>query len=93
MKIIEITDGYHEPTYYLENETEIHERDEFLNFLCKPHSEKYKVYTIYCEDLEEISLTQYELVANYGTLKYPNNKENFKKLFSIYQKNYEEGEY
>lgn len=85
IKVIRVTDFGHEPSYYFENGFAIsHSEDEFLNMMCKSHTEDYSLYKLFIEDFgteeeEEI----YDFIASFEDMTYEEIKSNFPKLYQI----------
>lgn len=51
MRIVKVTDGYHESKYYLENVGVITGEDNLIEYLSEPHLEKFHFLgTLYIDD-------------------------------------------
>lgn len=85
IKVICITDCYHEPSYYFENGFAIsHSQDEFLNMVCKPHTEDYWLFKLSIEDFEaEEDREIYDFIVSFDGMTYEEVENNFPKLYQI----------
>lgn len=85
IKVICVTDSYHEPSYYFENGSSIyHSEDEFLNMMCKPHTGDYSLYKLFIEDFgTEEEEENYNFIASFEDMTYEEIKSNFPKLYQI----------
>ena len=84
IRVIAIDDGYHEPSYFFENGFAIlHCEDEFINMMCKPHTEDYHLYKIFIDWFEEDEEI-YGFIESFERMTYEQIQKNFQKLYDIY---------
>lgn len=82
MKIVKVVEGY-VVSCYCENGKMFFGDEDFIRYLCEPHTDKYEIMTLFTEDLEDVDPEFVKFVRYYGNT-YPNNAENFAKLLQIY---------
>lgn len=90
IRIISISDGYHEPDFYFEDGRCVYDEEELYKILLAPHEEHYTISKIWFDDIDEDeSPEDFSFVGNYDD-DVPHNTENFEKLYKIYKKIYDE---
>lgn len=91
IRIIEISDGYHDSSYFFENGRVLtQDNKEFINFLSKPHSEEYIIKTIHFDDIDADS-EDFKILEKFEILiEQEQRKKEFEKIWQIYFNNYME---
>lgn len=87
--VFEITDGYHEPDFYFEDGNVLNGYEEFINFLCMPHSDTFIFRRISREDFDEDSEEDIFL-DSFVRGEYEQRIEKFHVLVELYAKTYVE---
>lgn len=88
INIIEIGDGYHQFAFYFEDGRMMcRDEQEFMDFLCKPHTERFIVSKIFSEELDEYS-DDSVFLALFEDMNRNDRIKNFPKVLLIYKKLY-----
>lgn len=86
IKVICVTDCHH-PSYFFENGYSIsHSEEEFIDMMCKPHTENYSLFYIFIESFEEDE-ESYDFIESFERMTVEEIKNNFSKLYQIYLRN------